>query len=210
MATETRWEDTRRLEGWAGEARINLIRAVALLGLYGAHLVDVVVFSDGDEARAAFHSALTALVAPYAVLVAILHACLVRRWVPPALKYVVTAIDLVLVTAVIAVTPEGPRSYLVILYFLVIAAAPLRLSIPLVATATFGAMAGYMIVMGEYAWHRIGFEEYYTPGPHRIPRVQQFVIEMSLLCAGVLAGQVVRQVRRVASGHAVVVAEPDA
>jgi hypothetical protein len=37
--SDARWADARRLESWAGEARLNLIRAAALLVFYGYHLM---------------------------------------------------------------------------------------------------------------------------------------------------------------------------
>ena len=38
--SDERWADARRLESWAGEARVNLIRAAALLVFYG-HVVAI-------------------------------------------------------------------------------------------------------------------------------------------------------------------------
>ena len=78
----------------------------------------------------------------WSVGVMVLYLYLSRRWVPPALKYVVTAWDLLLVTTLV-VLAGGPRSPLVILYFLIIAAAPLRLSIRLVYAATLLSLLAY-------------------------------------------------------------------
>jgi hypothetical protein len=35
------WADARRVEAWAGEVRVNLIRLVAVGVFYGQHLVNV-------------------------------------------------------------------------------------------------------------------------------------------------------------------------
>ena len=64
-----RWEDARRLEEWAGEARVNLLRAAAVIAFYGQHLLNLYAFHDDlgfAEAapRAAFHLAVTAVTSP--------------------------------------------------------------------------------------------------------------------------------------------------
>ncbi len=64
-----------------------------------------------------------------------------RRWVPPALKYAATFWDIAMISALVMASPAGPRSPLLYLYFVVLASAPLRLSLPLVYAATFGIMA---------------------------------------------------------------------
>src|SRR5207249_2702043 len=103
-----------------------------------------------------YHVAVTALVMVWAIGVVVLYLFLSRRWVPPALKYVVTAWDTLLVTTLV-VLAGGPQSPLVILYFLVIAAAPLRLSLRLVYVATILAVAGYLFLLGHYAFYRVGY-----------------------------------------------------
>ena len=45
--SDPRWEDARRLEAWAGETRVNLVRAAALAVFYAYHLLNVYVFSAG-------------------------------------------------------------------------------------------------------------------------------------------------------------------
>src|SRR4051812_33964521 len=43
---EDRWDDARRLEAWAGEVRVNLVRVAALVAFYGYHLLNVYALSD--------------------------------------------------------------------------------------------------------------------------------------------------------------------
>jgi hypothetical protein len=86
----------------------------------------------------------------------------------------------------------------VILYFLVIAAAPLRLSLRLVYVATGLAVAGYLFLLGHYVFYQVGYERYYSHPELRIPRTQEAIFLLGLLTSGVLAGQVVRQARRLA------------
>ena len=56
---DQRWEDSRRIEGWAGEVRINLIRLTAILVFYGQHLLNVYVFRDDKSITGAIIGPLT-------------------------------------------------------------------------------------------------------------------------------------------------------
>ena len=116
--------------------------------------------------------------------------------VPPALKYVATGWDLALITALL-VLGRDPKSTLAALYFLVIAAAALRLSLALVWAATLGAMGACAFFHGYVRfWAEL-------PAGQRLPRTQQIVFLLALGAAGILAGQVVRQVRRLVRGYPV-------
>jgi TRAP-type C4-dicarboxylate transport system permease small subunit len=88
------------------------------------------------------------------------------------------------------------RTPLVLLYFGLIASAPLRLSLRLVYTATAAAMLGYLFLLGYYAWHLVGFHKYYATPELRIPRSEEAIYLLAMLVCGLFAGQVVRQVRR--------------
>ncbi len=208
--SDERWADARRLESWAGEARVNLIRAAALLVFYGYHLLDVYVLGDERTAEmAAYHARVTAIVLAWTATIFLLHACLTRRWVPPALKYAATFWDIALISALLVVSPDGPRSPLIYLYFAVLAAAPLRLSLPLVYATTLGIMAAALGVMGHYAFFRVGREAYYAPdSPYRLARSSQILFWLAIGTAGLFAGQVVRQARRLVRGYPVHVEEP--
>ncbi|HYV36442.1 MAG TPA: hypothetical protein VE988_12095, partial [Gemmataceae bacterium] len=119
-----------------------------------------------------------------------LYVLLRRRWVPPFLKYAVTAADLLLISTVLVLGGE-PHSTLPALYFLVIVAAGLRLSLPLVYATTLGAMACYAVYLGYVRW---GLE---LSDSQRLARPQQIVFLLALGGAGLLVGQSVRQVRRI-------------
>jgi hypothetical protein len=198
MANEDAWADARRIESWAGEVRVNLIRLAAIVVFYGQHLVNVYLFRDDPTIGGAYHASVTALVLAWSVLVLLLYFCLSRRWVPPALKYFATTWDIVLITLLLLLTRD-PKTMLVVLYFLVIAAAVLRLSLPLVYFTTLGAMAAYLYFLGYVRyWLQL-------PAEQRLSRPQQIVFLLALGTAGLLAGQVVRQARRLALGYPVAV-----
>ena len=65
--------------------------------------------------------------------------CLRGRIFPAALKYISIACDVVLVTAT-ASLGSGPNSPLVLVYFLIIALATLRFSLPLIWCTTIGSI----------------------------------------------------------------------
>ncbi len=166
---------------------MNLVRVVALVALYGQHLVNWFWFR-GPWLTRGYHTTVTALVIAWAFLAVALQLCLGRRYVPWWLKYLATAWDATMITVLVVVSGGVDRS-LVVLYFLVIAAAPLRLSLLLVWCATAAAVVGYAVLLGHALW--------YAPS-QRLPRQHQVIFVIALLVAGLLAGQVVRQARRAA------------
>jgi hypothetical protein len=179
--------------------RVNLVRLAALLALYGYHLFNA--FAARDPAvGGAYHLSVTALAMVWSVGAAALYFLLSRRRPPPALMYWATAWDTVLIAALVMLA-GGPKSPLVILYFLVVAAAPPRLSLPLVYAATLGSLAAYLFLLGHYAFYVVGYARYYASPGLRVPRTQEAVFVLALLAAGVLAGQAVRQARRLAQGR---------
>jgi hypothetical protein len=113
------------------------------------------------------------------------------------MKFVTTACDLVLLTAVLTVA-NGPRSPLVVAYFLVIALAALRLSLPLIWLATLGAMAGYLFLLD--------FVDYYVAADRSatmsVPRYFQLIVLVALALEGVILGQLIRRVRTMAEDFA--------
>ena len=199
--SDDQWADSQRLESWAGEIRVNAIRLLALLLFYAHHLVDLFLFHDEQVHTDIYHAQLTMLLAAWASGIVALHVCLMRRYVPPALKYVVTSWDAVLVTVLLLLGPD-PQSRPVELYFLLIAAAGLRLSLPLVYTAMLEAMAGYVFFV-TYVWYSSDHHEV-----SRLLRKEQIIFLLALFAAGALAGQAVRQIRRIVEGRVIVVEEP--
>ncbi len=204
-----RWDDARRLEAWAGEIRVNLLRVAALVVFYGHHLLNAYVLSNDPALRGAYSAAVTAIVVAWSVGAFALHLCLTRRWVPPGLKYAASFGDLALVTALLVAGGEGPRTPLALLYFVVVAAAPLRLSLRLVTATTTGAMAAAAVALGHYVFFRVGQAAYYAAdSPYRVPRAHEVIFLLALGACGLLAGQSVRQARRLVAGYPVRAREP--
>lgn len=192
------WPDVQRIESWAGEVRVNFLRLVALVAFYSHHLVNVYWHRDDPTVGGPYHEAVTTLVLAWSAEVAGLHLCLTRRWVPSWLKFAATAADLVLVTALLLLGRD-PKTMLAVLYLLVVVAAALRLSLSLVAFATAGAVAGYLFFLGFVRfWLQL-------PDWQRLSRPQQVVFLLAIAVTGLLAGQYVRQARRVSRGYPVTV-----
>jgi hypothetical protein len=201
---DARWADAARVEGWAGETRVNVLRLIAIVLFYGRHLVEVFLSPADAPVRGHYHVAVTAIAVAWAAAAGVLHVWLSRRWVPPWLKYAAVLWDALMITLV-CVAAGGPQTPLVLLYFGLIASAPLRWSLRLVWCATAAATAGYLFLLGYYAWYVIGFHRYYATPELRIPRSTEAVTLLALLTCGLFAGQVVRQVRRVVLTQPVVI-----
>jgi hypothetical protein len=206
--SDDRWADARRLEAWAGEVRVNLIRTLALIVFYANHLFNAYVLDD-VTARGKFHTRVSVVVVAWGMAAFTLFVCLSRRWVPPALKYVAVVWDLLMVTTLLMLSGEGPRSALILLYFLVVASAPLRLSLELVYCATFGSMVCAAAVLWHFVYVTVTPAAYYSADSAvRIPKVNQILFLLAVGAAGLLAGQMVRQARRLVQGYPVTVGEP--
>ncbi len=203
---EIEWRDTQRLESWAGETRLNLIRLVAIAVFYGRHLIEAMASPAGSPVRGAYHAQVTCLCLLWASGAVVMHMRLARRRMDIWLKYAATGYDAVMITGLCALA-GGPKTPLVLLYFPLIAAAPLRLSLRLVYVATGCAIAGYLILLGHYAWYVVGFRKYYSTPELRIPRSQEAIWLLAMLVCGVLAGQVVRQMHRMTARYPVAAAD---
>ena len=196
------WAAARRIESWAGEIRVNRLRLAAIIVFYVRFLIDFYVNRGNRASLGKYYLFVTLIVLAWAALVLWLHWALSQRRMGEKLKYISVIWDLAMVTllGIVARTPQTP---LMLLYFIVIASAPLRLSLRLVWVATLGAMVGYASVLAYYAWWLIGWDKYYSTPELRIPRSTEVIWLLAMGVAGLLAGQVVRQMRRISAGYAV-------
>jgi len=184
------WTAASRVEAWAGELRVNVIRLAAILAFYGHHLVNQYLLHQQFEPR--YTLTVTAIAVVWAVGALALHVALSGRWMPAGLRYASVGFDLLMTTCLLVMS-DGPKSPLVVLLFLVVATAPLRLDLKLVWTATILALISYAFVNGHARWARPDWQ---------IARRHQVVVALALTAAGFLAGQQVRQARRFAADYA--------
>jgi len=152
---------------------------------------------------ATYHQKVTALAVAWTMVSLAVLLCLRMRVFPAVLKYASTGCDLLLLTALASVdhgakstAPDGPESPLVLVFFLILALASLRVSIGLVWFATLGSMAGYLALVGlaDKKW----FDQ-----EHAVPVVTQVITVLSLAMTGIVLGQIVRRVRSLAEEYAI-------
>lgn len=194
------WFILSRWQEYHGEARANLLRIIGIGAFYSIELmnyhgVDLGPIQLPATVDLKFHEAITALVVAWTMLALATHVCLRLFIFPWGLKYVTTACDVLMLTTILCVA-DGPRSPLVVGYFLLIAGSALRFQLRLVWFATLASMAGYLWLQGFARWFA---------DPERqlsVPRYQQLIVLVALAMTGVILGQVIRQVRGLAEAYA--------
>jgi hypothetical protein len=195
------WYITGRWEEFEGEARANLLRAIALVVFYAVELINYQGVHFGFLEMPAvvgrpFHLAVTYLTVGWFMLCLGVLCCRRQRIFPATLKFISTGVDLLLLTSILALA-DGPRSPLVVGYFLIIAVATLRLSLPLIWFATGGAVAGYLVLLGYARW--------FCPpdriGQMTVPRYYELIFVLALGLSGIVLGQVIRRVRAMAEAY---------
>jgi len=202
LTNERLWYITGRWEEFEGEARANLLRVLALVVFYAVELINYKGIHLGFLEMPAvvdrpFHLAVTYLTVGWVMLCLGVLCCRRQRIFPTTLKFISTGIDLLLLTTILALA-DGPRSPLTVGYFLIIAAATLRLNLPLIWFATGGAMAGYLVLLGYARW----FCPADRIGQMVVPRYYQLVFILALGLCGIVLGQVIRRVRSMAEAYA--------
>ncbi|HEV2972923.1 MAG TPA: hypothetical protein VGY55_23345 [Pirellulales bacterium] len=200
-ASDRQWFIVSRWQEYEGEARANLLRTIGIGAFYIIELINHGVQIGalqlppvvGDR----FHQSVTALAVAWTMVALVTLVCLRTHVFPAALKFATTACDIVLLTAVLLIA-DGPRSPLVVGYFLIIALAALRLSLKLVWLATLGSMTGYIFLLG--------YVKYYAAAERAtamsVPRYYQMIVLVALALEGVILGQVIRRVRTMAEDFA--------
>ncbi|MBX7166319.1 MAG: hypothetical protein K1X74_08205 [Pirellulales bacterium] len=201
-AQDRPWYITDRWQQYEGELRANLLRTIGIGGFYTVELINYhglrlggleLPKVEGVDGR--FHLAVTVLCAAWSALALGVYSSLRQQYFPPAFKFVTTAADMALLTGLLTIA-AGPRSPLLVVYFLLILLAGLRFSLSLVWFATGCALAGYLFLLGYARW--------YAPQPETVivPRYYQLIFLLALMFSGVLLGQLIRRVRGIAADYA--------
>jgi hypothetical protein len=196
-AKDRPWSVVGRWQEFEGEGRANLLRLTGIAAFYivelaNYHGLKVGAFEMPRVSGRPFHLAVTALAVAWTMVGLGVMLCLRSRVFPGALKYVSTGCDLVLLTALLTVA-NGPRSPLVVVYFLILALAALRFSTALVQFATAGAVAGYLFVLGHAKW--------FTRRDIGVPRDHEVLVLLALALTGITLGQVTRRARVLAEEY---------
>ncbi|MBI3891435.1 MAG: hypothetical protein HY303_07880 [Candidatus Wallbacteria bacterium] len=200
------WFIAGRWQEFEGEARANLFRVVTVCAFYLVELANyhgldlgVVQMPKVASVDRPFHTAITALCVAWLAVAWVVSVCLRRQVFPASLKYASTACDAVLLTAMLLVA-DGPRSPLLIGYFVLVNLAGLRLNLQLIRFTTGVSMAGYLVLLGNARWFHESL---------RVPRYHQVLFLLSLGLAGLFAAQAARRVKELAEDYAARVAQTE-
>jgi hypothetical protein len=198
-ADDRPWYIVGRWQEYAGEARANLLRLAAVAAFYAIELinyygVDLGVVQLPKVSDLDFHKTVTAIAVAWVILGVGVHICLRLQMLPSALKYASTGLDVVLLTLLLMVA-DGPRSPLIVGYFLIPVLAGLRFQLRLVWFATVAAMLGYLWLLG-WAVRIEGAREVH------VPRYHQLIFLTALGLSGIIQGQVIRRVKSLATEYA--------
>src|SRR6185437_3826360 len=136
--------------------RANLLRLAAVAAFYAIELINyygvALGFLHFPKVRDdAFHRTVTAIAAAWVLFGLGVDLWLRMHLMPAALKYVATGLDATLLTLLLMVA-DGPKSPLVVGFFLIPAMATLRFQLRLVWFATVAAMIGYVWLLGWALW----------------------------------------------------------
>ena len=194
---DRQWYIVTRWHEFAGETRANLLRVMAIAVFYSIQLWIYHGQAELSDATVAFHRAATAVAVCWTAVALANLLCLQQRIFPRWLKYVSTLADVVLLT-MLAALGGGAHSPLIHAYFLIIVLAGMRFSLRLIWCATAACLVGYLILIALH-------------DPYWFPRVklaitvrpeQRLVMLASLSLTGIMLGQIIRQVRTMASSYA--------
>lgn len=197
-AADRQWLVIGRWQEYAGEARANLLRiagigsfyVIELVNYHGLHLgpIDLPATVDLE-----FHQQMTALAVAWTMMALATLVCLRLRIFPDWLKYATTLGDVALLTTILMVA-DGPRSPLVVGYFLIIVLATLRFQLRLIWCATLASMMGYLWMAAVARLHASLGD---TPDLS-VPVYYQLIMLLALALTGIVLGQVIRRVRAMA------------
>lgn len=189
---DRQWFIVGRWQEFEGESRANLLRIIAVGGFYVVQLIQHHLVMSGKLTEEAehFHRAATWIAVAWTVMGLTILLCLRSRVFPSALKFVSTGGDLLLLTAVAAIGAKA-NSPLVYAFFLVIALAALRFSLPLIWFSSIGSMAAYVALVGAT-------DEKWFDVHHEVAIHVQLVTLLSLGLTGIVVGQIIRRTREMA------------
>lgn len=189
------WHIVERWQEFNGESRANVLRILAVGVFYLVELAFQRGWTIGAlefpvvELSPSAHRAITVVCAAWALVALGVLMMQRNRLFPAWLKFASTTCDLFLMTLVL-MAGLGPRSPMVAGYFVIVVLSGLRFSLPLVQATTVGAAVGYLVVNAHARW--------FSSAKISIPRYHQIQTLLALLVVGIVVGQIVRQVRRMA------------
>ena len=210
------WFIVQRWQAYEAESRANLLRIIAIGAFYLIHLwsyfsaqgrlpnFGILQIAGAGEVNRQFHVLVTLLAVAWAMLALGILLALQQRIFPRWLPYFSTGCDIVFLTSIICLGSVA-RSPLIAGYFLILVLATLRLSLPLISFTTTACGLAYLCVLGCAKWpENLGLSQVVgqTTADLRVPRYHQLIMLVAIVMAGVMLGQIVRRVRRLAQEFA--------
>jgi hypothetical protein len=192
---DRQWFIVQRWQEYDAEIRANLVRILAIMAFYAVELYNYHVLQ-GVGTR--FHRTATIIAVAWTLLALLALATVRARFLPPWLKYLTTAIDILLIT-ILLVAGVGPQSPLVAGYFVILAVAALRLQLPLIQMATVAVVASYVMVLGCCHADWFGNEN----RDFRVPRHEELIVVVAMIVMGIVLGQIARRTQKLAADYAV-------
>lgn len=168
----------KRRESWAGDWKANRIRLAAVSIFTANELVNYHVLHVVDLR---FHIGSLLIVALWVVATALFTILLREHIWPRAVSYVIVSTDLLLLTWLLFLA-DGPRSPLVVLYFLIIALSGVRVDPAVCLFTGAAATLGYGAVL-EFT--KLQKPELLVPPTHAV------IVALSLLLMGVIMAHLV-------------------
>lgn len=193
------WYIVSRWQEYEGEGRANLLRLAGIAGFYLVQLatyhgLNLGIIHFPQIRDRGFHQAVTAVAVAWTMMGLGILFCLRQQFFPTSLKYLSTTGDLILLTTLLMVA-NGPRSPVVVVYFLILALAAVRFSVPLVQFTSVGTMISYLALITYARWFATG-------RTIRVPPYQEVILLLALAMTGITLGQTVRRVRALANEYA--------
>lgn len=205
------WHIVQRWQQYEGEARVNMLRIIAIGIFYLIHLWayfssqgslpdwGILQLAKQGEISTDFHIMVSFLALAWIMLAAAIHLALRSRIFPQWMPRMSTLCDVMFLTSILCVS-RGPQSPLVVGYFLILALAALRFDVRLVQIATAASVAGYLCLLGCAKWPETFLKN--EKLNISVPRYEQLVVIAGLALTGIILGQVVRRVRSMAEDYA--------
>ncbi len=203
------WFVTKRWYQYQAEWRINALRITCIAVFYAIHLLNyagshgklpplaILQLGTAGQISPRLHLLVTLLVGAWLLSALGITLCLARQTFPQWLAVVATAVDSLMLTAVVYLA-AGPRSPLIAAYFLIIASSTLRLDLGLLRLATGCAIAGYVVLLGVAKWPTT----FWKDEPLSVPRYHQLIIIAALGLTGIVLGQMIRLLPAMAQYYA--------
>lgn len=190
-----KWKIVQRWQEYRSEEIVNILRMVCIIIFYLVELINFHGLKVGPVefnkvVNLEFHKWVSLLAYSWGGLAVGIFFSLRRGIFPAFFKYLTTGMDLVLLTALLLLA-EGAKSPLIVCFFLVILLSGIRMNLYLVRFSALGAILSYWFLNEYSRWRDL-------PLP---PPFHLLIFTSALALAGIILGQLVRQIRSISEEY---------